>query len=208
MAQWARLVAPYAEGLARRVAHLAKNGLGVAAPIGPMPLRERARIKMRVKPIAAPATPRALRSVPITAARNACRRCGAKLTTPKRLFCNQCLPERRDEALQSAIPAFKAAGPAKIAAMRAAGHDPTATPEALRRRAATASRQRKAVVRWHDDGSLDGVDFRRDILPKLQRLPVRAIAEAMGASISHGSKVRGGKLVPHKRHWLTLRRLI
>jgi hypothetical protein len=36
------------------------------------------------------------------------------------------------------------------------------------------------------------VDFRRDILLKLQRLPVRAIAEAMVASISHGSKVRGG----------------
>ena len=88
--------------------------------------------------------------------------------------------------------------------MRAAGHDPTATPEALRRRAATASQQRKAVVGWHDDGSLDGVDFRRDILPKLQRLTVRTIADAMGASISHGSKVRGGKLVPHRRHWEAL----
>jgi hypothetical protein len=172
-----------------------------------MPLRDRGRISVRVKPIAAPATPRALRSVPITVASNACRSCGAKLTTPKRLFCDQCLPDRRDEALQSAMPAFKAAGPAKIAAMRAAGHDPTATPEALRRRAATASRQRKAVVRWHDDGLLDGVDFRRDILQKLQRLPVRVIAEAMGASISHGSKVRAGKLVPHKRHWGALRNI-
>ncbi|MGB8910582.1 MAG: hypothetical protein WCC84_17695 [Candidatus Cybelea sp.] len=51
------------------------------------------------------------------------------------------------------------------------------------------------------------MDFRRDILPKLQRLPVRVIAEAMGASLSHGSKVRGGKLVPHKRHWSALRKL-
>jgi hypothetical protein len=75
--------------------------------------------------------------------------------------------------------------------MRAAGHDPTTTHEA------TASQQRKAVVSWRDDGSLNGVDFRRDILPKLQRLPVRLIAEAMGASISHGSKVRSGLLVPH-----------
>jgi hypothetical protein len=49
--------------------------------------------------------------------------------------------------------------------------------------------------------AFDGVDLRRDILPKLQGLPVRVIAEAMGASISHGSKVRGGLLVPHKRHW-------
>ncbi|MGA9273330.1 MAG: hypothetical protein WBV67_07580 [Candidatus Cybelea sp.] len=36
------------------------------------------------------------------------------------------------------------------------------------------------------------------------RVPVRVIAEAMGASISHGSKVRGGKLAPHKRHWKVL----
>jgi hypothetical protein len=53
-------------------------------------------------------------------------------------------------------------------------------------------------------GALDGVDFRRDILPKLQGLPVRVIAEAMGATISHGSKVRSGHTVPHKRHWKAL----
>jgi hypothetical protein len=48
------------------------------------------------------------------------------------------------------------------------------------------------------------MDFRRDILPKLQRLPVRVIAEAMSARIPHGSKVRCGKLVPHQRHWKAL----
>lgn len=51
------------------------------------------------------------------------------------------------------------------------------------------------------------MDFRRDILPKLQRLPVRVIADAMGASISHGSKVRSGLLVPHRRHWSSLFKL-
>jgi hypothetical protein len=109
--------------------------------------------------------------------------------------------DRREEAQRAAIPGFRAAGPAKIAAMRAAGHDPTTTREAQRRRAATASKQRNAVTAWRDDGSLDRVDFRRDILPKLQSLPVRVIAEAMGCSGSHGSKVRSGLLVPHKRHW-------
>ena len=204
MATWAKLVAPYAEAVARHVARLAKSGLGMAAPIGPKPSTDRARVKVRVRPIAAPVVPKAVRSVPIATAANACRSCGAKLTIRKRLFCDQCLPDRREEAQRAAIPGFRAAGPAKIAAMRAAGHDPTTTPEAQRRRAATASQQRKAVVAWRDDGSLDGVDFRRDILPKLQSLPVRVIAEAMGASISHGSKVRSGRLVPHKRHWKSL----
>ena len=74
-------------------------------------------------------------------------------------------------------------------------------------RAASASKQCKALAAWHDDGSLDSVDFRRDVLPKLQALPVRVIAEAMGASISHGSKVRGGLVAPHKRHWKVLAQL-
>lgn len=204
MAHWAKLVAPYAESVARHVARLAKSGLGIAAPIGPKPTVDRARVKVRVRPIAVPVVPKAVRSIPIAMAANACRSCGAKLTIRKRLFCDECLPDRREEALGAVIPGFKAAGPAKIAAMRAAGHDPTTTPEAQRRRAATASQQRKAVAAWRDDGSLDGVDFRRDILPKLQTLPVRVIAEAMGASISHGSKVRCGRLVPHRRHWKTL----
>lgn len=104
-------------------------------------------------------------------------------------------------------PAFQAGGAAKITATRAAGHDPTTTPEAQRRRAATASKRRKAAVAWRDDGSLDRVDVRRDILPKLQSLPVRVISEAMGASISHGSKVRSRLLVPHKRHWNVLARV-
>jgi hypothetical protein len=164
-------------------------------------------VKVRVRPIAAPVAPKAVRSVPIATAANACRSCGAKLTIRKRLFCDQCLPDRREEAQRTVIPGFQAAGPAKIAAMRATGHDPTTTREAQRRRAATASKQRKAVAAWRDDGSLDRIDFRRDILPKLQNLPVRVIAEAMGASISHGSKVRSGLLVPHRRHWKVLARV-
>lgn len=88
--------------------------------------------------------------------------------------------------------------------MRAAGYDPTNTKEARKKRSQTAMKQRRANVDWHDDGSLDRVDFRRDILPKLQRIPVKTIAEAMGASISHGSKVRNGHVVPHKRHWNVL----
>ena len=206
MATWAKLVAPYAEAVARRVAHLAKSGLGMEAP-SRTAAGDRARVKVRVRPIAVPAMPKAVRSVPIATAANACRNCGAKLTIRKRLFCDQCLPDRREEAQLSTVASFRSAGPAKIAAMRAAGHDPTTTPEAQRRRASTASKQRKAVAAWRDDGSLDRVDFRRDILPKLQSLPVRAIAEAMGASISHSSKVRGGLLVPHRRHWIALRAL-
>ena len=204
MAHWAKLVAPYGESVARHVARLAKSGLCVAAPIGPTPSRDIAAVKVRVRPIAAPLVPQPARSVPISTARNACRSCGAKLAIRKRVFCDECLPDHLAEIRRKTAASFSQAGSAKIAAMRAAGHNPTTTREAQLRRATSASKQRKAVVAWRDDGSLDGVDFRRDILPKLQGLSVRVIAEAMGASVSHGSKVRNGKLVPHRRHWKKL----
>jgi CRISPR-associated protein Cas1 len=203
MATWAKLVAPYAEAVARHVARLAKSGLGMEAPIRTA-AGDRARVKVRVRPIAAPAAPKAVRSVPIATTANACRSCGAKLTIRKRVYCDRCFPDQMEAQRQAVTPAFQAGGPAKLAAMRAAGHDPTSTPEAQRRRASAASKQRKAAAAWRDDGSLDRVDFRRDILPKLQALPVRVIAEAMGCSGSHGSKVRSGLLVPHKRHWKAL----
>jgi len=171
MVTWAKLVAPYAEAVARHVARLAKSGLGMDAPIRTA-AADRARVKVRVRPIATPVAPKAVRSVPIATAANACRSCGAKLAIRKRVYCDQCLADRREEAQLSTVASFRSAGPSKIAAMRAGGHDPTTTPEAQRRRASTASKQRKAVAAWRDDGSLDRIDFRRDILPKLQGLAV------------------------------------
>ena len=109
MAHWAKLVAPYAESVARHVARLAKSGFGIAAPIGPKPSIDRARVKVRVRPIAAPIGQRPLRSVPIATAANACRSCGAKLTIRKRLFCDQCLPDRRGEAA-AATPKLQCRG--------------------------------------------------------------------------------------------------
>jgi hypothetical protein len=54
----------------------------------------------------------------------------------------------------------------------------------------------------------DRVDFRRDVLPRLQSLPVRVIAAAMDANISHGSKVRNGRIVLQKRHWNTVMQML
>jgi CRISPR-associated endonuclease Cas1 len=204
MAQWGKLVAPYAESIGRHVARLAKSGVGVAAPMGPVLAQDRARVKVRVAPILTVAAPSVTPTVPISTAANACKACGAKVTVRKRVYCNACFPKQMAAQCAEVMPTFRRAGPAKIASMRAAGHDPTMTEEAQRRRAATASKQRRAVTAWRDDGSLDGVDFERDIWPKLQRLTVRKIADAMGATQSHGSKVRGGKLIPHKRHWRVL----
>jgi hypothetical protein len=129
------------------------------------------------------------------------RNCGAKLTIRKRIYCDNCFPKHVEQARRANGPKFRAAGDAKLAEMRARGLDPTNRPEVQRQRAASASAQRRAGLAWRDDGSLNGVDFKRDILPGLQDVPVRAIAEAMGSTHSHASKVRCGRLAPHKRHW-------
>lgn len=111
MATWAKLVAPYAEAVARHVPRLAKSGLGMTTPIGPKPALDRARVKMRLRPIVAPAMPQASRSVSVSIASNGCRSCGAKLAVHKRLFCDRCLPDRRQEVLSAAARSFQAAGP-------------------------------------------------------------------------------------------------
>jgi hypothetical protein len=110
MATWAKLVAPYAENVARHVAHLAKSGLGIAAPIGPKPSLDRARVKVRVRPIAAPTPPTAVRSVPIATAANACRNCGAKVTVRKRVYCDRCFPDQMEAQRRAMTPAFRAGG--------------------------------------------------------------------------------------------------
>ena len=84
------------------------------------------------------------------------------------------MPSVRAESVRRAVESmFQAAGRAKLAAMRAARFDPSQDPEAQRRRAATASQRRRAVVSWRDDRSLDGIDLERDILLKLQLMPTR-----------------------------------
>ncbi len=96
MPRWAKLVAPYAEGVARHVARLAKGGLGTVHPIA---AAQRARVKLRLKPIAAPEPPRARPTVPMSALHNACRDCGAVLKVRKRIYCDDCLPSHRKEQL-------------------------------------------------------------------------------------------------------------
>ena len=209
MPTWARLVAPYAEGLAKHVTRLAKSELRMIAPIGPLPRMGGKALQSKAPTlITVQAAPQASSSLPVSIVKNACRECGTKLEIRKRLFCDACLPQRRAEVHQTTAALFAAGGPAKIAAMRAAGHDPTNTSHARSRRAKSASVQRQLAVSWQNDGSLDKIFFQRDILAKLQGISISAIANSMGTSPSHASKVRNGHLIPHKRHWNALKELI
>jgi len=88
--------------------------------------------------------------------------------------------------------------------MRAQGNDPRHTSKARKRRTSTNTQQRRASEAWKEDGSLNGVDFARDILPRIQGVPVRALAATMNVGVCHASNVRSGRAKPHKRHWKAL----
>jgi hypothetical protein len=76
------------------VARLAKSGVGVAAPMGPVPTQNRGRVKVRITRISTVAAPSIKSTVPISAAPNSCKACGAKVVVRKRVYCDACFPEQ------------------------------------------------------------------------------------------------------------------
>ncbi len=129
---------------------------------------------------------------------NACRSCGVVLETRRRSYCDECLPDQRVRN----ILAFKAAGPAALVELRAEGRDPSHGGAAARKRAASLARRQEEAAVWRQGGgSYNPEDFRRDILPRLQNVPIEKMAKASGLSTQYCSLIRRGLYVPHPRHW-------
>jgi hypothetical protein len=80
---------------------------------------DRARVKVRFATVAPPATPKAARTLPIATASNACRDCGAKLAIRKRVYCDDCYPDRIPASRLAFNAAFRSAGRERLKAMRA-----------------------------------------------------------------------------------------
>lgn len=202
---WATAVAPLAEGIARALIRAdgrpAKRDLGMPTPLTQMNrsagrdgLRQGAR-RERVPNVALP---------------SACLLCGVVLDRRDRDYCDDCLPDRRSE--QAA--AFAQAGPAVLAVLRADSIDPAHGGAAGRKRGERNAAHVAAVERWRREHGAAERDvtanphaFACDILPGLQSVPLRVMADATGLSESYCSFVRRGQKVPHRRHWTTLARL-
>jgi len=133
----------------------------------------------------------------------ACIECGLVLQTRGRTYCDECLPGHRAEKLDH----FSAAGPAALAKMRAAGHDPTQTREARAKLSQSMSRRGLDVAAWdREQGERPGSEvFRREILPGLQGVPLARIVVRTGLSLRYASLIRRGERVPHRMHWEALR---
>ncbi len=139
---------------------------------------------------------------------SACLECGTVLTNPHRKFCDLCLSDVRSE---QQVTGFGPSGPAMLATRRAAGNDPAHGGTAGIARGQSNASHYAANAAWEqetvsDPGSTPD-DFTRDILPRLQSIPLRAMADATGLTKGYCSFVRRGLKVPHRRHWETLSRL-
>ncbi len=198
-AKWAKVVAPVAERVAQALLDGNARRVGRKTQALPTLLTQASRsagrdgIRRRQSRLN---HGRAL-SLP-----QACRICGSLLGRPERLYCDDCLSDRRREY----VPRWAQSGQAALAQLRAAEADPAHGGSAARTRGKKLLSSMKEAARWRDEhgDEHDPERFRREILPRLQGITLRTIARKTGLSVDYCSKIRRGLRVPHPRHWKTL----
>jgi CRISPR-associated endonuclease Cas1 len=134
----------------------------------------------------------------------ACRSCDVLLEDERagRRYCDACAPE--------ALAANRSQGRATLARLRLDGRDPAHGGRAARRRGAAQRRQHRARATAAGGPLLDGAAARaqfRRLLPRLRRVPLRRIANALDVTPGYASFIRRGLRSPHPRHLEALRSL-
>jgi CRISPR-associated endonuclease Cas1 len=218
--KWRQLMAPV-------VAHFAqafRASLGrTAAPIAALP-RTSSRAIAHHAPAASPlvATPRKVRQPrpyaskawsaprpePLLLAPTTCAVCGKPVVKRRRRHCDDCIPGIRAEHAKKVVAVARQA----LAERAAAGEDPRSSREANRKRGASISEQRRRNRQWkreHPEGAgHDRAWFLREVMPKLDDVPLSAISRVTRLSLAACSRYRTGARVPHPRHWETLSALV
>jgi hypothetical protein len=192
--QWASLAAPVAE----RVAATLAKARGSRIDRLPTPLTNANRLAGRDPMRRRHRQSRAPKPLP------PCKTCGGEVPHPDRDYCHTCLPDYQREQFEHR---FSGSGLAKLEQLKNDGLDPTHGGEARAKRGAT-NRVRKAEVRdWERQyGKLvDLTVFQREILPRIQNVPLSRLVKATGLSLRYVSQIRRGERVPHPRHWQALR---
>ncbi len=127
---------------------------------------------------------------------------------PRRYWCDDCLPAVRAEIDASMNGASRATAER---VRELTGVLPTHTPAAQERRQDANRRRQLARLGWEAEhgGLSPDVDWYCEwIAPRLAKLSLQEIAEALGVSTSSASKFRRGLRVPAPRHWRTLAQLV
>jgi CRISPR-associated endonuclease Cas1 len=93
--------------------------------------------------------------------------------------------------------------------LRAEGKDPSATPEARAKLGASIARRWAELRSWELENPKrpDPEVYRREVLPIVEGMSLRAMRLATGLSLAQCARIRRGDLVPHPRWWNLLKRL-
>jgi len=95
--------------------------------------------------------------------------------------------------------------------LRAEGADPSHGGEVGRKRGASNARRASERVAWKELGldiDQEKPRFKRDILPRLQDVPLSRIMKATGFSRRYASLARRGLYTPHPVHYDALATLV
>jgi len=136
-----------------------------------------------------------------------CRNCGVELLERRRQLCPTCWPVSRNA---QATLRYQA-GLAQREAARAAGRDPSQSPQAREKRKRTLVARHADEAAWAANGTpstLTREELTTSVLPRLKDIGLRQIQEATGLSTAGCSMIRSGKRTPHPRHWAALAALV
>lgn len=92
------------------------------------------------------------------------------------------------------------------------GQDPRSDAATNCKRGAAVAERRRRNRQWkreHPEGvGRDRAWFLREVMPKLDDVPLSAIARVTGLSPASCSRYRDGTRVPHPRHWQALMQML
>ena len=178
---WGRLVAPWAEYVARSLCSTTRQRKIPASRLTQQHKREAKGAPSLPRPIAPPKR------------ENVCRGCG-KTIEQRHTHCADCAIDGATERLVSA------AKRGRVAAR---------SPESRAKHSASRRRHAEACSAWNatcQPAWLTSEVFSKKIQPLLARTPTSAIRSAIGVSRWYAGKIRQGNR-PHPRHWQALAKL-
>lgn len=179
---WARAVAPFAESMVKTLWSSMRKPSRQLFPATRLTQSRRRQAKG-----ASPIAP----AKRVLAPPGVCQICGA-VTNPGHRYCSSCSPAVSRENL------------IKVAKL---GRLATHTPTAEERRAETQRRQKLAERSWKPadlPSWLNERAYSTEIKPRLTKMTVPAISQALGISKPYATDIRAGRRIPHPRHWLAL----
>ena len=180
---WGKLVAPWAEYLARTL--WAKTSGPRARCLPPTPLTQQHRREAKDQP--------SFPTVQVPRPDRVCRGCGKQIRRDKRRrLCADCAVTVVRENFD-------------------VGRKAAQRPESLAKRSATQRMHKQAIQNWKPSDLPDWLTrdvYVNQVQPALASVAKSRIRSTLGVSEPYSSAIQAGKCVPHPRHWQALAQLV